>query len=64
MIRRLKKDVLAELPDKRRQKIQIQTDPKVIKEIQSLLNAIDIKGWNIDSFMESMVNKRQISFFF
>ena len=34
MIRRLKKDCLAELPSKRRQKIQISTDPKIIKKIQ------------------------------
>jgi SWI/SNF-related matrix-associated actin-dependent regulator 1 of chromatin subfamily A len=30
MIRRLKKDVLHELPEKRRQKIQVQTDDKMV----------------------------------
>jgi len=38
MIRRLKKDVLSELPEKRRQKIQVQVDDKKIKEINKLLN--------------------------
>jgi SWI/SNF-related matrix-associated actin-dependent regulator of chromatin subfamily A-like protein 1 len=33
MIRRLKKDVLEQLPDKRRQKIEVTTDPKYIKEM-------------------------------
>lgn len=37
MIRRLKKDVLTELPPKRRQKINIQTDPKISKEIKTIL---------------------------
>ena len=41
MIRRLKADVLSELPDKRRQKIQIPVDPKMQKEIMSLLNDTD-----------------------
>jgi SNF2 family DNA or RNA helicase len=30
MIRRLKKDVLSELPEKRRQKIQVATDEKMV----------------------------------
>lgn len=38
MIRRLKKDVLSELPEKRRQKIQISVDEKKLKEIRRLLN--------------------------
>ena len=38
MIRRLKKDVLSELPSKRRQKVEINVDPKMASEIQKLLN--------------------------
>lgn len=38
MIRRLKKDVLSELPSKRRQKVEINVDPKLASEIQKLLN--------------------------
>ena len=37
MIRRLKKDVLSQLPDKRRQKIEVQTDPKKLAEMQKVL---------------------------
>ncbi len=33
MIRRLKKDVLRELPPKRRQKIHITADAKIVREI-------------------------------
>lgn len=33
MIRRLKKDVMTQLPPKKRQKVEIQTDPKIIKQI-------------------------------
>ena len=36
MIRRLKKDVINQLPPKKRQKIEIQTDTKIIKKIKSL----------------------------
>ena len=33
MIRRLKEDVLKQLPDKNRQKIDVETDPKIVKQI-------------------------------
>ena len=36
MIRRLKKDVMNQLPPKKRQKIEIQTDPKIIKQIMAI----------------------------
>lgn len=38
MIRRLKRDVLSELPSKRRQKIEINVDSKISAQIQSLLS--------------------------
>eukprot|EP00743_Colponemidia_sp_Colp-15_P012994 GILK01014951.1.p1 GENE.GILK01014951.1~~GILK01014951.1.p1 ORF type:complete len:926 (-),score=132.15 GILK01014951.1:44-2776(-) len=38
MIRRLKKDVLTQLPSKRRQKVQVATEASVVKRIQVLLN--------------------------
>jgi len=34
MIRRLKKEVLPQLPDKQRQKIVVDTDNKIVKEIK------------------------------
>lgn len=55
MIRRLKKDVLSELPPKKRQKVTINTDEKVIKQIKILLNKSnvivpdEVEGANIDS---------------
>jgi len=55
MIRRLKKDVLSELPPKKRQKISINTDEKIIKQIKLLLNKSnaviteDVEGANFDS---------------
>ena len=36
MIRRLKKEVMSQLPPKKRQKVEIQTDPKVIKQIMAI----------------------------
>jgi SNF2 family DNA or RNA helicase len=38
MIRRLKKDVLSELPAKRRQKIQVATDEKLVGQIKKMMN--------------------------
>ena len=38
MIRRLKKDVLNQLPPKKRQKVEIQTDKKIINQIKLLLS--------------------------
>ena len=38
MIRRLKREVLSELPSKRRQKVEISVDSKISAEIQKLLN--------------------------
>lgn len=38
MLRRLKKDVLAQLPPKVRTRIAVATDPKMVKEIKELLN--------------------------
>lgn len=37
MIRRLKKEVLTQLPDKQRQKVIMETDKNIAKEIKSLI---------------------------
>lgn len=37
MLRRLKKDVLTQLPDKLRQKIAIETNKSITREIQKLI---------------------------
>ena len=44
MIRRLKSEVLTELPAKRRQKIVVPTDPHCIKKINQMLK--NIKKWD------------------
>lgn len=38
MIRRLKKDVMDQLPPKKRQKVEINIDNKLVNEIRVLLN--------------------------
>lgn len=38
MLRRLKRDVLTQLPDKQRQKITIETNKLITKEINSLID--------------------------
>lgn len=38
MLRRLKKDVLTQLPDKQRQKIMIETNKAITKEISLLMD--------------------------
>ena len=40
MIRRLKKDVLTELPSKRRQKVTIEPDKKIMKDLKLLMKAM------------------------
>lgn len=40
MIRRRKADVLTELPDKMRQKIIVETDPKYVKQISAILSSM------------------------
>jgi len=56
MIRRLKKDVLSELPQKRRQKVEIQTDNKIIRQISVLL----AKTKKLDDFDLSTFKKNSI----
>ena len=44
MIRRLKSEVLKELPAKRRQKIVVETDPSTMRKISQILKRI--KNWD------------------
>ena len=41
MIRRLKKDVLSELPDKIRSKVHIEADSSIVTKIQKQLNVFE-----------------------
>lgn len=54
MIRRLKKDVLHELPPKKRQKVEIQTESKIIAQIKVLLNKTTKKDLESDKFMKQL----------
>ena len=38
MIRRMKNDVIQDLPDKIRAKVEIDTDEKILKDIQKMMN--------------------------
>ena len=61
MIRRLKKEVLSELPDKRRQKIDIQPEESYIPRIRKILveQLQEIRGRSQDQekHFESMFSK-------
>lgn len=64
MIRRLKKDVLSQLPPKKRQKIEISTDSTIIKKVQVILAKSSKKfakliGTEID-FSEQRKDLREI----
>ena len=54
MIRRLKKDVINQLPPKKRQKIEIETDPKIIKKIKSLNVKNEIIYKELDNFNNNL----------
>jgi hypothetical protein len=56
MIRRLKKDVLNELPQKRRQKIEILTDDKIIEQIALLLKTKKLNNFDTSFFHNSNKN--------
>lgn len=65
MIRRLKNDVLHELPAKRRQKIEVQVDSKLLKEIEKLLrdvpldNQSTLESFGLRSFEEALDDLEQ-----
>jgi len=61
MIRRLKKDVLAELPPKKRQKVEIQTDKKVINQIRVLLNKVNKKELENDEVVLKLIDEQNNS---
>lgn len=58
MIRRLKAEVLTELPDKNRQKITLETDSAMVKEIKQVLDKNNISKMET-FFSEFMYNKGQ-----
>ena len=50
MVRRLKRDVLNKLPPKRRQKVTIKTDPKILEEIANVRNKQKGRKGTLDAY--------------
>ena len=50
MVRRLKRDVLNKLPPKRRQKVSIKTDPKILEEIANVRNKQKGRKGTLDAY--------------
>jgi SWI/SNF-related matrix-associated actin-dependent regulator 1 of chromatin subfamily A len=61
MIRRLKKDVLTQLPPKTRQKIPISVDHKILQEINALLKSVGVK--NIDHLINDLLDRGYLTHF-
>jgi SWI/SNF-related matrix-associated actin-dependent regulator 1 of chromatin subfamily A len=61
MIRRLKKDVLSELPPKKRQKVEIQTDGKIINQIRVLLNKSGKTDLENDNLLSRVINQEDLN---
>lgn len=59
MIRRLKKDVLSELPSKVRQKIPVECDKAILKEIQKTWEQIKSGLSNVDELIEKIGSSEQ-----
>ena len=57
MIRRLKNEVLSQLPPKKRQKIEIQTDTKIINQIKVILKS---KKDKLKNFINSEEKTKEI----
>jgi SNF2 family DNA or RNA helicase len=55
MIRRLKKDVLSDLPDKVRTKIKVDIDPKIKKEIDKVKREMEGKGIDVERTIDKMI---------
>lgn len=62
MIRRLKKEVMNQLPPKKRQKVEIQTDPKVIKQIQAINLSSEKIIEKINELNNSQINPNLINY--
>lgn len=57
MIRRLKKDVLSELPPKRRQRIQVATDKSIVEKVQKYLTILTREyNTSISTFLSDKSN--------
>ena len=59
MVRRLKKDVLNKLPPKRRQKVLIKTDPKIIAKIRETRTAVKGRTGTLESYTLTATAKKE-----
>jgi len=59
MVRRLKKDILNDLPPKRRQKVLIKTDPDIIQQIKEVRTAVKGRIATIESYTLTAVAKKE-----
>ena len=62
MIRRLKKEVMNQLPPKKRQKVEIQTDQKVIKQIQAINLSSEKIIEKINELNNSQINPNLVNY--
>ena len=65
MIRRLKKDVMNQLPPKKRQKVEIQTDAKIIKQIMAINISTEslfkkLEEFNSNPNHNNIINEKEI----
>ena len=59
MVRRLKKDILNDLPPKRRQKVLIKTDPDIIQQIKEVRTAVKGRMATLESYTLTAVAKKE-----
>ena len=59
MVRRLKNDVLNRLPPKRRQKVTIETDPKIIEEIKKARTKIKGRTGTLEAYTLTASAKKE-----
>ena len=62
MIRRLKKDVMNQLPPKKRQKVEIQTDSKIIKQITAIHLSSEKIMEKFNELNNASINPNLVSF--
>ena len=61
MLRRLKKDVLTQLPDKQRQKIMVETNKNIVKQISALIEQNVSDGKQPEDLIMQMFGLKNIS---
>jgi len=59
MVRRLKKDILNDLPPKRRQKVLIKTDPEIIQQIKEVRTAVKGRTATLESYTLTAIAKKE-----